>query len=239
MLKFNNYNIETLFHVGDPAFSILDSQVSAFEVPGRDGMAVRGSRFGPSSVSFALSPKAADPVDRRNAWSELGMKLDVDEPKKLYLPDTPDRYYKAMPSGPVDVERFVHADAGRLTFLLTEPAAYGETKTETVASGVTATLSIGGTYPTKPKITAQSAVRDAAAGVWGVSSGSSSMKVDTRRDEGVRVVIDCEAGTCTVGYVARMLTLDSDWFVFNPGTVWVKNDKGSGDVNVEWTERWL
>lgn len=237
-LIYNGHDFASLFVYGDPTFSILDAQPVLEDVNGRNGQAFLGMTYGSSQVSFTVGI-VDDALDRRNAFSQLGQWLMVDEPKPLYLPDTPDRYYLAVPNGAIEVERCIKADKATVTFLLVDPIAYGETKTATVPSGGSATINVGGTAPTMPTIAAASAVRDATSLVWGLRLDSADyVHVETGSASARRVDIDCGGRVCKVANAAKLPTLDSDWLVFSPGSHTLAMDNGTGAATLTWRERW-
>ena len=238
-LVFNGHDFATLFAFGDPEIKILDSQPVLEQVSGRNGEAFIGMTYGSSEVTFSIgvSDTAAN---RRAAFSTLGSWLDVDGPKHLSLPDTTDRYYLAVPKGPIDLERCVSADVAKVTFRLVDPIAYGATKTATVpASGGSVEVTIGGTAPTTPTIAASAAVRDASALIWGISLDSTTfVHVATGSGSSRAVEVDCTNRTCTVANAVALPTLDSDWLVLTPGTHTLTRDYGTGAATVTWVERW-
>ena len=237
-LIYNGHDFASLFVYGDPTFSILDAQPVLEDVNGRNGQAFLGMTYGSSQVSFTVGI-VDDALDRRNAFSQLGQWLMVDEPKPLYLPDTPDRYYLAVPNGAIEVERCIKADKAPVTFLLVDPIAYGETKTATIPSGGSVTINVGGTAPTMPTIAAASAVRDATSLVWGLRLDSADyVHVETGSASARRVDIDCGERVCKVANAAKLPTLDSDWLVLSPGSHTVAMDNGTGAATLTWRERW-
>lgn len=238
MVTYNGHNLGDLLFIGDPDFSIANSKADTLEVSGKDGETVRGMRFGPSAVSFsaALTGSAAD---RRNALSQLAMWLDVDKPKALVLPDTPDRYYLAVPDGPLDIQRAMYADLFTLGFKITDPAAYGQEKQLIMRDVTSMNFTVGGTYPTKPEIQG-GVTRDATSKIWGVRlDGGDFIHVPLSSDSGRAVKLNCADRTCTVAGAASLPTLDSDWFEFTPGNHTLLMDNGTGTITVSWRERWL
>lgn len=238
-LIFDGHDFATLFAFGDPKIKILDSKPVLEQVSGRNGEAFIGMTYGSSEVTFSIGVSGAA-ADRRAAFSTLGSWLDVDEPKHLVLPDTPDRYYLAVPKGSVDLERCVNADTAKVTFKLVDPIAYGATKTATVpAAGGEVEITVGGTAPTRPAIAASSAVRDASALIWGISLDSTTfVHVATGSGSSRAVEFDCSERTCTVANAVALPTLDSDWLILTPGTHTLTRDYGTGAATVTWVERW-
>lgn len=241
MLTYDGHDIESLFAAGSPTFLWHSSAPDYVDVPGRDGAAVRGSRFAVANVSFTVAAFGSL-AERRAALSTLGGWLDVDGPRALVLPDTPDRRYMAVPSGALAVERHIDCDTAVLAFDVVEPAAYGSTRSATVPSGGQVTVTVDGTYPTAPAIYAASAVRDASSLAWGIRlDGGDFVHIDTGSASARRVDIDCgtRTSTITASRTAKLLTLDSDWLSMEPGSHVLKMDEGTGAATVTWTERWL
>lgn len=237
-LTYDGHDFADLFVYGDPEFTWLDARPEMRDVAGRDGSAYLGMTYGPAVVSFAIG-LVGDPDDRRDAISQLGRWLDVTEPKQLYLPDTPSRYYLAVPEGPLELTRLVCGDMGRIKFSLVDPIAYGQTATASLPSGGSVSITVGGTAPTMPLITASSAVRNSTSLVWGVRLDNADfVHVATGSSSSRSVKIDCNARTCTVTNAAKIPTLDSDWLVLSPGTHTLQMDQGTGAASVSWVERW-
>ena len=237
-LVYDGHDFADLFAYGDPKFSILASKPVLEDVDGRNGQAFLGMTYGSSEVSFTIG-LTGEPEARRGAFSSLGAWLMVDEPKPLYLPDTADRYYLAVPSGAVSVKRCVNSDIAQVTFKLTDPVAYGQEHTATLPSGGSVSFNVGGTAPTMPTITASSAVRDSTSLTWGVRLDSSAfVHVPTGSGSSRAVSVDCAERVCTVASSVTLPTLDSDWLVLTPGTHTLAMDYGTGAATVTWVERW-
>jgi len=237
-LIFDGHSFDELFIYGDPKISILSSDVKYARSDNRNGSIVIGRPWSNSTVSFTIvATGAAD--ERRNAFSTLGMWLNVDEPKKLVLPDTPDRYYMAIPSGSLDLQRYIEAETASVTFDIVDPIAYGREVTVTVPSGGSVTFNVGGTYKTKPRIES-SAVRDSTALVWSLKLDNlDHIHVATGSADATTVKLDCDERTCKVGNQVSMITLDSDWLELEPGTHTLVMDYGTGAATVTFNERWL
>ena len=239
MITFDGHDLEALAYVGDPSFEIANTEPVYMDAPGKDGAYVAGATLGVSSVSFNVSIFGELPV-RRDKLSTLSMWLNVDEPKKLVLPDTVDRYYMAVPDGGLSLTRAVDADLGRLTFNIVDPAAFGEVRTVNIPSAGETTFIVGGTYPTKPIITAAAAIRNSGTQTWGVRHDNADYgRVNLPSASAASVEIDCSKRTATVANAVAIPTLDSDWFTLEPGEHTIRNDYGSGASVVAFTERWL
>ena len=236
---YDGHDFEDFFVIGDPEITILDSRTEYADSSNRNGAVLIGKRWGETTVSFSVAV-IGDANTRRRLLSMLGEWLDVDEPKKLYLPDTPDWYYLAIPDGSLDLKRAIKAEYTTITFTLVDPIAYDDTeKTVTVPSGGSVTFEVGGTYPARPNIQA-TAVRNSTSLVWGVRLDNADfVHVATGSSSGRAVVVDCDARTVTVAGVSSIPTLNSDWLEFAPGTHTLTMDNGTGAATVKYRERWL
>ena len=238
-LTFNGHDLTTDFICGEPKRSIIKATPTLRE-KSTDGSVFAGLRFESSTISFRITTRASTATLRREAFSKLGGWLDVDEPKQLVLPETPTWYWLAVPDGSFDIEQYVDADSAMLTFVLVDPVAYGIEKTVNVSSGGSATFTVEGTYPTKPTITASSAVRNSTALVWGLKLDNADfVHVATGSSSSRAVAIDCDKRTCTVASSASLITLDSDWLEFTPGSHTLAMDYGTGAAVVKYRERWM
>lgn len=237
-LTYDGHDFGSLFAYGDPEISMLNATPDMREVSGRDGAAFVGMRYGTSTVAFTVEVEGGA-ATRRNAFSTLGAWLKVDEPKQLVLPDTPDRYYLAVPSGAVEVTRAMGAEYATVTFELADPVAYGLYKTDTLDSGGSKSITVGGTAPTWLRVVANSAVRNSTSLVWGVKVDNAEfVHVATGSASARKVEIDCQARTCKVANALTLPTLDSTWLELVPGTHTVSMDNGTGSAALYWYERW-
>jgi len=239
MLSFDGHDLESLFVCGSPEISILNASPTLEEFDSRNGAVFLGQRWGVSTVAFSIAA-IGNAQTRRNAFSQLGAWLAVDEPKKLILPDTPDRYYLAAPEGQCDLTRGIKGEMTQLAFTLVDPIAYSMTETTiTVPSGGNVTFTVGGTAAAKPTIRA-TATRNSTALVWGLRLDSVDfVHVNTGVNAGRVVAIDCDARTVTISGNAAVPTLDSDWLEFTPGSHTLVMDYGTGAATVKYRERWL
>ena len=243
-LIFDGHSFDELFLYGDPDITILQSNVSYADSNSRNGSIVIGKTWNNSTVSFTIAVTgSAD--ERRNAFSILGMWLNVDEPKKLVLPDTPDRYYMAIPVGNIDLLRHIGAETAVVSFDIVDPIAYGREVTVNVPSAGSVTFNVGGTAPTKPKISATGAIRDSQSLVYGLRLDNSDYAyVATGTDNSTKVNIDCDEryvilNSGTLSQQVGMITLPSNWLEFKPGAHTLVMDNGTGAATVTYRERWL
>lgn len=237
-LVYDGHDFSTLFLWGDPEISILDAQPDTRDVSGRNGTAFIGMTYGVSTVTFTIAA-IGNAEARRVAFSMLGEWLMVDEPKPLYLPDTPDRYYLAVPNGALDLTRGIGGEIAKVSFILTDPVAYGESQTATLPSGGSVSINVNGTAPTYLDIVADSAVRNGTSLVWGVQVDSVDfVHVATGSSSGRKVEIYSQERICKLSNALILPTLDSDWLKLEPGTHTVAMDYGTGAAALSWVERW-
>ena len=237
-LIFDGHDFSTLFVWGDPKITILNAKPDTREVSGRNGAAFVGLTYGVSTVAFTIAA-LGDAETRRVALSTLGEWLMVDEPKPLHLPDTPDRYYLAVPGSGLDLTRGIGGEIAQVTFTLVDPVAYGDEQTASLPSGGSVSINVNVTAPTYLNVVAASAVRNSSAQVWGVKVDDTDyVHVATGSSSSRKVEIYSEERICKVQDALTLPTLDSDWLKLEPGTHTIAMDYGTGAATLSWVERW-
>ena len=236
---FDGHDLTSMFIVGEPVFNTFIPSHTFQNVPGRDGTVFMGGKLDGGTITVPLTIVDEDMEQRRATLSNLYMILDVDEPKLLVLPEVPDLSYKAIPQNAVSESRYIDGDTVIVSFQLVEAAAYGDTVTKTLPSNGTIVFTVGGTYPTKPRITSN-ATRSANTHLWGIKLDEGAfLHVDTGSSSARAIVLDCEERTLTIEGDVALPTLDSDWFELAPGSHTIKMDNGSGSATITYKERWL
>lgn len=241
MLSFDGHDLETLFVCGDPKITILSAEPNTKTLDSRNGEVFIGSRWGASTVAFSIGVYGTA-LERRNAFSQLGAWLDVDEPKQLILPDTPDRYYLAIPDGSLDLERGIGGEISQLSFTLVDPIAYSTTETTiTVPSVGSITFNVGGTAPTYLyRTTARTLNADPTTKLYGIrldnqdtwciGNGNSTFTVNS---------FDFERRTLKIEQNIAVPTLDSTWFALTPGNHTIeKYIGGQSSIDIKYRKRW-
>ena len=237
-LIYDGHDFGDLVEYGDPEYTQLTSNVHYASSENRDGDIVLGKTWGVARLAFRIGVNGTI-AQRRDILSTIASWLDVDEPKKLVVPDMPGRYFMAIPDGDVPTIRGYDGEIATLAFALTDPIAYGDETTVTVPSGGSATFHVGGTSTARPIITAN-ATRDASALVWGLRLDEQNfVHVATGSSSSRSVAIDCLERTCIVNSSVKMITLDSDWLELKPGKHTLRMDYGTGAATVRYIERWL
>jgi len=235
---FDGHDLSDVVDVGVPNIGALASKTTYETVPGRNGKVVTGHTWDSFNVEFMVYAHGT-PDECREALSRLGMWLDVDEPKRLVLPDWSDRQWLAMPDGDVPLARYVGDESGKVRFVMTDPIAYGARRGVTVPSGGSVSFFVGGTYKTVPRIVG-TVKRDSSSHQWGIRLDEEDyLHVEIGVSSNVSLTLDCGECTCTVSGAVSLPTLSSDWLELSPGYHTLRNDLGSGSVSVSWEERWL
>lgn len=239
-LSYDGHNLESLFICGDPELSILNSQPDIANTESRNGAMFLGMRYDVSTVSFTIVATGSA-SERRDKFSTLGDWLMVSSPRKLILPDTPDRYYAAVPQGALELQRGFDAEYAKLTFTLTDPIAFSNTLSSATSTDGVADMTIGGTAPTYITVTANSAIPD-GNNLWGVSRYSNvftGMAADIGASTtGRKVVINSEQRSFAVAGSLKFMTLSSEWTMLEPGTRQLYRTYGTGEFTVQWRDRW-
>lgn len=241
ILSFDGINLSQYLHVRIERSIGPTPRAEVREVSGRHGDVVLGVSREPYEVLAHCRVKPA----YMGAWDStrrvIAAAICKDAECVLTLPDEDGlwRYAVASPSSsiatPLDPETEFD-----IVFTCHDPIARGETKTATVPSGSSASITIGGTCPTTVHVLATSAVRDASSLVWGIQFDNGNfLHVKTGSSSARRVEIDCEKRSCKLANVASMVTLDSNWPKLAPGTHTVNMNHGTGAATLTWVERWL
>lgn len=244
---FGDYCLTDHFAVMNVKRPFSKKTIELVDLPGRDGAVVGSMTYDPVVITMDLAVVGGNRGQRSDRMRELAALFNNEEPQYLWFTDDhddPGMRYPCYASGG-DIERYINLDnIVGVTFTCPEAAAYGALVTETVNAGATVTMDVDGNYPTKPTITIQNAVP--YSGVVGItdtwSDGSytySNMLEIPLSANASEIVIDCEKRTVFVDGVSTVPTLLSDWFSFVPGSHSIAQVPGSGDVTIEYYERWL
>lgn len=236
---YDGHNLDELFVCGDPSITIFDSRVKYDEADNRNGAVVLGRTWGSGAVVFSIGVHGSA-HERRDKFSVLAAWLDVDEPKKLVLPDNPERYYLAIPEGQLTPERGIGGEIAQLTFTLTDPIAYGAEQTIEVPSGGSIAFVVGGTASTQPFIYA-GAIPNSSSHIWGLRLDERDyVHIDLGDTLTHAVEIDCHERIAKISNAIALPTLDSDWLELTPGEHVLRMDNGTtaGTATVTYVERW-
>lgn len=207
------------------------------DVPGRSGALFGGTRRMPVTLTFDLYAIDGTREERQQAMRMLAGWLAVDEPKQLVLGDESPRYRMAVPSGEGMQEAYLNADHASVTFTCPDPWLYGEVVTETLPSGGTLTITVGGTAPTWPTITANAT--GGSQGSWIVTlEDGTGIYASIPSGTTHALTADCAERTLVVNEGVAMLPPSYDWPRLAPGAHTLTMAQGTGDATVTWVERW-
>ncbi|MBD1373711.1 phage tail family protein [Hazenella sp. IB182357] len=106
------------------------------EIPGRAGSYLHGSKYGDRVIQVALILVADSLSDLEKKRTELNLWLIHDEPKKLVLPESSDKYYLAKVSDLIEIEKLLNTGRGTVNFICTDPFAYGEEQVIQIAPDI-------------------------------------------------------------------------------------------------------
>lgn len=220
------------------------------------GSYVQGYGYEPFVIRVNASILANKPHEIAQARRIIAQALMSFTPKKLLLPDDTGIYYKALYIGGSEVGAFTQAPDTTLEFLVPDPIAYGghhEERVQTHKDGTTEDIMlVGGTYPTKPKITIACDPSFYPMEIANKTTGKKISFVEDFKDNQV-VTIDCELERVSVSTVAPNpnggemlkanthdipLFLESDFFDIKDNDILYHSPSISA-YTIEWDERFL
>ncbi|MCD4839763.1 phage tail family protein [Neobacillus sedimentimangrovi] len=129
-IKFNNIPIPTFVKVNDIQVSALPPvSQKTMKVSGKAGSYDFGNEIGERRIEVAVSIIANSPSDLEDKTREFAEWLYYDEAKEFVILDEPDKYYMAKVTGESDINKVLKVGQGTITFICTDPYAYGYEKT--------------------------------------------------------------------------------------------------------------
>ena len=211
--------------------------VDTDEAPGRDGVVVRGARYGALEVSMRVWAVAVGWEDQQRAVREIAATLPKGVERRLSFGDEGGLWRLAQPTGEREARSYDESVSVDVTLLCADPVAYGADGSA-VLSGGGITVMVGGTVPTRPRMTVVGA-RPGADGTLGLLIGGRALAVALDGPGGHGIDIDCGSRTCAVDGRLALPTLGSDWPSLSPGAQAMSIASGTGSATVTWHERWL
>jgi predicted phage tail component-like protein len=128
MLKLNGVDIPSFVKVNKVKFSVLPPiENNLLKVRGKAGLYNLGQDVGKRTISAEITIIADQINGVMSASRELAEWLYHKEPVKLEIADEPDKYYLVLPDGNTEIDEIVNIGKGELTFVCTEPFAFGTT----------------------------------------------------------------------------------------------------------------
>lgn len=212
--------------------------------------------FEPMTLKVTCSLMKESMQDIANVRRMLAEVLYTQEPKKLLLPDERGTYYYALYAGGATPQELVKYPEVEFEFLVPDPIAYGghhEERVQTHKDGTTEdVMLVGGTYPTKPKITIACEPNYCPMEIANKTTGKKICFVEDFKSNQV-VTIDCELERVSVSTVAPNpnggemlkantrdipLFLESDFFDIKDNDI-LYHSPSIDAYTIEWDERFL
>ena len=241
IVTFNDVEISDFFLVAGVSRPLTGRRNVTQEVSGMRGVKVTGSNLSENTVSVFLVIKDKEGSEKREAIRDLVCAIQVDEPSRLYISSDDGLYYMAIPDGEVPFTEHFRSGLVEVKFLVSDPVMYGATHTATIPSGGSVGIYVDGTYPTKPRIESQAALGMQDTTLWGLRFDEADyIRAITGSSSVAKTVeIDSEARVCRVAGAISLPSIDSDWPELGAGMHVVRNDVGTGESTITWTDRWV
>ena len=237
-VKFNGVELTTDYLCVEVVRPYPTLKLDTVTVPGRDGSILTGAQYSPIEINMELVATGGTHATRRELLRSLMSMLNVTEPKPLEFGDDGGKYYMAIPANNGKPETWTNADAVQLSFYIPDPVMYSGSARAT-AEYDNGKYSILGTYQTGLYIVATNA-QAGASGYWGLRLDDSDVIKVPMISGTHSVVIDCDARVITVDDAPVLPTIDSDWFMCEPGARKIENHLGSNSsLSVAYWPRWL
>lgn len=238
-VTFDGHRLNDVCNVSNVKHPVVSRQNTSKVVPGRDGSVLTSSSLSNSSASMKLSFIGGTESERLEAMATVESWLNVSEPRPLSFSNDGGLYYMAVPANKGERRDSVNGTKiSNVSFLITDPVRYGESKSIASSSSST-TIQVGGNYRTAVDIASQDAARDATTGLWGLRIDNGDY-IRVALDSGSHAVLMRSTDYyCTVDGSLKLPTTDSDWVVLEPGEHTISRELGTGSFTLDWVERWL
>ena len=126
-IRFNDIDIPTFVNVNSIVNSILPPiSQNTVKVNGRAGVLDFGNEINPRIITVTITIIANDQMDLKTKTRELAEWLYYEEEKPLIILDELDKYYMAKITQNTDLNEILHVGQGQLSFVCTQPFAYGQ-----------------------------------------------------------------------------------------------------------------
>ncbi len=234
---FGDYDLTNYLAVSSVTRPIMPARrIETTEVPGKDG--VYTTIQGLSSLEIVVNAHILrrSLPDVNHLRRILASMMLYEDAQPLRLPDEPWAYHLALYQGGAELTRHVNKPGVKLTFLCTDPIAYGQSRTATV-SATSTKVRTGGTYKAYPIVRATPTTGTSYWRIMNVDTGD-YVRVDATSTfaSNTSIVLDMGLQRCTVNGSNHAVTIDSDYFSIE-GEVQLMSTNGS--ATLEWEERWL
>lgn len=126
MINLNGTDIPSFVKVNNVEFSVLPTiENKLMKVRGKAGYYNLGQEMGRREFKVSLTIIAEQINGVMSATRELAEFLYSPEPVELRFGDEPDKYYMVLLDGDSNISEIVNVGQGEITFVCTEPYAYG------------------------------------------------------------------------------------------------------------------
>jgi predicted phage tail component-like protein len=210
-------------------------RVQTADVPGMDGTRFLGATIAPLAISARIRVVAADKAAMRGVVRQLAGALRSDGPQALTISDEPSVEWMAVTQSCKVTDELLGTCLVAVTWTCPDPAA--RSTAESTAAGGEA-CQVGGTYQTRPTITVTGAAGDSDGLLTVTDDGGRVLTVALGSTTGATVVLDCGSRLATVDGAIAPISLDSDWWAWEPGAHSAAVTAGSGTASVSWHDRW-
>lgn len=231
---FNDIDLSPYLQVSKVSRPLLPGRrLETTEVPGMHGAYVADQGLEATELEVECYMTARSVADVSELRRLLSSALFTTGAKKLILDDEPDRYLLAWYKGGADISRNAHKPSVTLTFLCSDPVAYGEIKTASLSTS-RKKINAGGTTRTWPVITAT----PSSGSYWRIINYTTGefVRVDATFTGSQTIVVDMANERLTIDGTDHLVTITSDFFALD-GTQELY--LSSGTATIEWQERWV
>jgi predicted phage tail component-like protein len=129
MLKLNGIDLPSFVKVNKIGFSILPPiENNLLKVRGKAGLYNFGQDVGTRKITVSYTVIAEEINGVMAASREFAEWLYIKEAGELVIADEPDKHYLVLPDGDTDIAETVNIGQGEITFVCTEPFAFGSEK---------------------------------------------------------------------------------------------------------------
>lgn len=215
-------------------------EVSHETIGGRHGELFRRARMQGYTVPVTVWLRTKDRRKVAEIRHRLAAMLWTDEPAPLYLPDDPTRYHLAIVSGDTGLGEITdELPSTTISFYVCDPIAYGNSRTEGLATGASVSVDAGGTHKAAPVVRSTT-----SGGTWRIANLTTGEFVEVNATTVGASIAANQALVCdmanerlTVNGQDVGVTTDSDFFFIEGRTE--LRVTGGKDTTIDWRERWI
>lgn len=153
-IKYKGDDLPSYVFINDIKDMLLPPSKSiTAKVTGRDGSYRFGNEIGDREITVDFTILATNEDDLRIKARDFAAYLFSEKPDDLVILAEPDKTYKAIVEGEVNIDEILHVGKGTVKFLCVDPYAYSAETTNTLTLvGNDGTVNISGNMPVFPQI---------------------------------------------------------------------------------------